>query len=139
MLQERFTRPSVAPGELAESQDEPSLPPLPPESWTSLPEEYVRGILHAQLIPAVESCYEDIADAGLSGVVTLKVAVIGDEEIGGVVDSIEINQEQTTIKGEFIECVRASAYEMEFEPPEAGQSMVEFEFSLEFHADDEKD
>jgi hypothetical protein len=139
VLQERFLRPSAAPDELVRSQDEPSLPPLPPESWTSLPEEYVGGIIRDQLIPAAESCYEDIAEAGASGALTLKVGVIGDEEIGGIVNSIEINQKQTSIQGDLIECVQLAAYEMEFEPPEAGQSLIEFEFSLEFSDEDTKD
>jgi len=138
MLQERFPSPSAAPDELAGSQDDPSLPPLPPESWTSLPEEYIGGIVRDQLIPAAESCYEDIAEAGVSGALTLKVGVIGDEEIGGIVNSIEINQEQTSIQGELIDCVRLAAYEMEFEPPEEGQSLIEFEFSLEFSDEDKK-
>lgn len=139
MLQFRFRRPPAAPDEQAGAPDEPSLPPLPPESWTSLPEEYIGEIVRDQLIPAAESCYEDIAEAGLRGALTLKVGVIGDEEIGGIIDSIEINQENTSIQGEIIDCVQLAAYEMEFEPPEEGQSLVEFEFSLEFSDDDKKD
>ncbi|KIG14229.1 hypothetical protein DB30_06978 [Enhygromyxa salina] len=135
-LQHRYGRPT-AKHEAVEPPAQPPAAPLPPTSWSSLPDEYARGIIQDQLIPAAESCYEDIAAKGAGGALTLSVAVIGDEELGGVIDRIDVNPEKTSIEGDLTECVRQSAYDMEFEPPEQGQGVVEFEFTIEF-SDDEK-
>lgn len=137
MLQKRFGRASAR-DELTQESGAPAISPLPPESWTSLPEDYISGIIREQLIPVAEGCYEDLAEAGARGALTLKVVVIGDEEIGGVIDSIEVNPKKTSLEGELIDCVYFAAYEMEFDPPEDGQSVAEFEFSLNFSDEDKK-
>lgn len=115
---------------------DPAKPIVPPSSWTSLPEEYVAGILREQLIPVAQSCYEDLAGKGTNGALTLSVAVIGDSEVGGVIDRIDVKDADDAIDAELSECVRQSAYAMEFDPPEEGQGVQEFDFTLRF-SDDE--
>lgn len=111
-------------------EHDPSV--VPPASWSSLPEEYVEGILREQLIPVAESCHRDIAPSGTSGTQTLSVAVLGDPEVGGVIDRVDVDHSATSIEGELTECVRQAAYDMQFDPPEEGQGVQEFNFSIEF-------
>jgi hypothetical protein len=144
-LQQKYGRTSAesdAAEAVADEQERPgsslrrSAAEIPPASWSSLPEEYVMGILREQLIPVAKSCYEDVAPKGTKGKLTLSVAVIGDADIGGVIDRIDVNHTATSIEGELTECVRQAAYDMEFEPPEAGQGVQAFDFSIEFSVHD---
>ena len=95
--------------------------------------------LQAQLIPAAKSCYEDLAPAGTAGMLSFAVVVLGDEDIGGVIDEVELEAEHSSIEGELSECVRQAAYALELDPPASGRGVEEFEFSLEFRDDDNTD
>jgi hypothetical protein len=119
--------------------DQPELdaePVLPPASWSSLPEDYVRGILEDQLMPLAEACYEDLGSAEPEATVTLSLAVVGDAELGGVIDSIEVNAAESSTEGELSECLRQAAYELRFDPPDQGQGVEELEFTVDFSAQD---
>ena len=143
-LQSRFGRPTpeadrdpTRPGSALEAEPDASAP-LPEASWTRLPEDYVKEILQAQLIPAAKSCYEDLAP-GSSGMLSFAVVVLGDEDIGGVIDEVELEAEHSSIEGELSECVRQAAYALELDPPASGRGVEEFEFSLEFRDDADTD
>ncbi|MBC8068608.1 MAG: hypothetical protein IAG13_09775, partial [Deltaproteobacteria bacterium] len=116
----------------AAREPDPTPPAAPAASWDSLPEEYVGKIIRDQLLPVAEACYEDIADKGTKGALTLSVAVLADEELGGVIDRVYIARDGTTLEGELTECVRQAAYDMQFDPPEQGQGGKEFDVTLDF-------
>lgn len=136
-LQHKYGRTPTSDYEAEAPSGENEQPVVPPASWSSLPEEYVAGILQEQLIPAAEGCYQDLAASGESGALTLSVAVIGDSEVGGVIDQVSVNSAETSIKGELNDCVRHAAYNMEFDPPEEGQGVQEFDFTIEFSDDED--
>lgn len=105
-----------------------------PAPESSLPEEYVASILREQLMPLAQLCYEDIA-LGSSGTAKFSVALIGDAEVGGIVDWIDVNDVDKAIQGDLVECVRQSAYAMKFDPPADGQGVTEVDFSIRFSSE----
>jgi len=125
-LQQKFGRSS------APRAGEQEPPVEPPPSWSSLPESYVVGIVREQLIPVAQSCYEDLLTDDLGGEMSLSVSVIGDAEVGGVVDRVDITDADASVQGDLTECVRQAAYDMEFDPPEHGQGVGEFSLSIRF-------
>jgi hypothetical protein len=142
LLQRKYGRTpdSTAPPD-GDTEPEPLADPqqpteLSPSAW-SLPEEYVQGVLEDQLIPAAKSCYEDIAPPGTSGELTFSVAVIGDPELGGIIDEVSLKADESSIEGELSECIRQASYALEFDPPESGRGVEEFDFTMRFDSDEE--
>jgi hypothetical protein len=100
---------------------------------------YLRERVKSDLVPAVLDCYTSALaiDPKLAGKVALQFAVIGDPEIGGVVEYAEILEAESTLVSPFLsECVRESTLAMTFDaPPEGGR--FELNYPIEFSADDE--
>jgi hypothetical protein len=100
--------------------------------------KYLRERVQEDLLPPVVDCYSAAlaADPKLSGTLALQFAVIGDPEIGGVVEYAEVIAEESTLISEFMaECVRESTLAMTFEaPPEGGR--FELDYPLVFEPDD---
>ncbi|MFO7565734.1 MAG: hypothetical protein R6X02_24035 [Enhygromyxa sp.] len=129
-LQHKLGRPSDTQAGEREQPAEPS------PSWSVLPEEYVAGIVREQLIPLARACYEDIAPRGTEGGMTVGVVVLGDAEIGGVIERVDITDADPSIEGDMTECIRQAAYDLEFDPPEEGQGAQEFQMSLRFSSEE---
>lgn len=103
----------AAPGSAAPTESEAAkLPEIKPE--------YVREAIREQLMPIALECYNTALrqDPKLGGQITVKFTIIGEEEIGGVVESAEIDGEETTLDSEFLrECMRESVMAVTFDPP----------------------
>ena len=102
-------------------------------------QKYLREQVKADLLPPVLDCYSSALaiDPTLSGTLALEFAVIGDPEIGGVVEYAEVDTEQSTLVSEFMaECVRESTMAMSFDaPPEGGRFALHY--PLVFEPDDD--
>jgi hypothetical protein len=104
-----------------------------------LDENYVRSILTDSLISIAKECYADAArqDPDLAGMLTLRTNLAGDSEVGGVVEQVEIVEvESSLVHVELTDCVRESAYVIEFPPPEAGVGNAEVSFTIDFHPEE---
>jgi hypothetical protein len=120
----------AAPGSAAPSESAAALLP-------SLDRQYVQSAIREQLVPVAIDCYETALeqDSKLSGKVVLNFTIIGDEEVGGVVEAAEVNDE-TTLDSEFVrECMRESVMAVTFEPPSDG-GRVEVTYPFEFSPGD---
>lgn len=100
--------------------------------------EYLRERVRDDLLPPLLDCYNSAltVDPELAGTLVLQFAVIGDPEIGGVVEYAEIIAGESTLISEFMsECLRESAMAMTFDaPPEGGR--FELHYPIEFEPDD---
>jgi len=113
--------------------------PAPTESEAAkLPEikpEYVREAIREQLMPIALECYNTALrqNPELGGQITVKFTIIGEDEIGGVVESAEIDDEETTLDSEFLrECMRESVMAVTFDPPpNSGRVDVTYPFMFE--------
>ena len=118
----------AGPGSAAPSESEAAkLPELKPE--------YVREAIREQLMPIALECYNTALrqDPELAGQITVKFTIVGEEEIGGVVESAEIDGEETTLDSEFLgECMRESVMAVTFDPPpNSGRVDVTYPFMFE--------
>jgi hypothetical protein len=110
--------------------------PAPDDAPTPvLDKEYIREAIREQLVPVIHDCYnQELAVAPeLAGKVVLEFSILGDEEVGGVVDEVRVDEAESTLDSAAVrECMRESMYAVEFPPPPAGGTvMVTYPFVLE--------
>ena len=115
---------STSPGE---SPALPAMPELP------LSKEYIQQQMR-ELVPLVTECYTEAqkADNTLAGKLYVKILIGGEPSIGGLVESSEVDPEQSTItQPGLIECVRETMYGLELvAPAEGGRMKIHYEFKF---------
>lgn len=118
------------PGSAAPSSSAASLLP-------TLDRNYVRESIREQLVPVAQDCYNTVLtqqDSEAGGKLIMKFTIIGDEEIGGVVEEATIDPE-STLKNEFMqECLRESLMAVTFDAPPGG-GRVEVTYPITFSPD----
>lgn len=83
---------------------------------------YLARVLGQDLIPLVDECHE-LARAGnpdLAGMLVFDVEILGDEDIGGVIDSLEPGETNEVTDPAMLECVRESLLSTTLPPPTQG-------------------
>ncbi|MFV8749629.1 AgmX/PglI C-terminal domain-containing protein [Nannocystaceae bacterium ST9] len=112
--------------------DEGELADEPPP----LDADYIRERIREDLLPVAVECYESalVDNPELAGELVVNFAILGDPEVGGVVDEVEVGDE-STLASEFVrECVRESMMAVNFDaPPEGGR--VDVTYPLAFAPD----
>lgn len=100
--------------------------------------DYVRDVVRDDYIPLAKQCYEATLakNAKLSGRIEMSFTVVGDEKVGGVVDSAEFDDETSTIiDASFRTCLRESMLSVTFDAPPGGRLSVKY--PIDFSPDDE--
>ncbi len=103
-----------------------------------LDKEYIRDRVK-EIVPLVAECYEmSLADEPtLAGTVVVHFVMAGEPEVGGVVESSEIDAERSTLSRPALdECIRETMYALEFDPPEDG-GRVEVRYPFKFRSEPE--
>jgi hypothetical protein len=117
----------AAPGSAAPSEQEAAQLP-------TLDREYVREAIKEQLVPVAVDCYNTALqqDPKLGGKLVMNFTIIGVEEVGGVVEEADIDEE-STLDSEFVrECLRESLMTVTFEPPpDGGRVTVTYPLTFE--------
>lgn len=83
---------------------------------------YLMKVMNEELIPLVDECYE-LARAGkpeLAGMMVLDVQILGDEDLGGVVDSVAPANINEVDDPTMNECVRESLLSITLPAPPSG-------------------
>lgn len=82
--------------------------------------ESLVAALHEDFIPLADECYASALERNpnLKGMLDINFEVIADEDIGGLVDSFEVGNENKVHDDELIECMRETALSTLFPPPE---------------------
>ena len=97
----------------------PAITPLVDRSGNHA---YLARVLSEELLPLVDEC-EQLARAkqpGLAGLLNLNVEILGDEELGGVIDSLETAADNEVADPGLIECVRESLLATVLPAPDQG-------------------
>ncbi|MCA9637528.1 MAG: hypothetical protein KC420_15985, partial [Myxococcales bacterium] len=80
---------------------------------------YLLEVMNAELMPLIDECYElaKVDAPELAGLIALDVEVVGDEEIGGVVEAVAVSDQSELANAELVECARESLYATTLPPP----------------------
>lgn len=110
--------------------DEPS----DPEAVGELPKEYIRERVREDLIPLALECYSSALedDEELAGKLVFQFRIVGEPDVGGIVEDAQLGPESDIAHPELVECMRESVMSMSFDPPQNGGAMdvtYPFEFS----------
>lgn len=127
-LRESLGAVAARPSDPASAADEPKDPP-------TLDKEYIRERIIEDLLPVAVECYSSVLaeqpDAG--GKIVMRFAILGDPDVGGVVDEATVDPLQSDFDNAFLrECMTQSLMAVNFDaPPEGGRMEVTYPFVFE--------
>lgn len=102
-------------------EDRPTAAPAASDA-PALDRKYLQDRIREDFAPLARSCYEDalVRVPRLAGKVVLDFTIVGDEAVGGVVESAELGDGGTLHDAEFGNCIRESLLSVTFKAPEHG-------------------
>jgi hypothetical protein len=119
----------------AEEPEEPSALPngLRTRIEGNLDKEYIREAVRKDLIPLAHDCYSSVlaTDPKFTGTLVLEFDIMGDEDVGGIVDGVVPGEGTDVANPEFIECMSESMMTVMFPPP-VGGGVVHVSYPLLF-------
>ena len=88
----------------------------------TLDKAYIQKRIRQDFVPLAKECYEAALerDAKLGGKLVFSFVIVGDEDVGGIVESAEIDPSSTLVEKELVYCMRESLLSLSFEPPKHG-------------------
>ncbi len=98
-----------------------------------LDKKYIQERLREDFKPPAKECYEAALerDKSLAGKMVIEFTIVGDESVGGTVDSATLPDESTLVESDLSMRVRQSLLSMSFAPPEnGGMTTVRIPFFL---------
>lgn len=83
---------------------------------------YLTRVLSQDLMPLVDECHALVREAhpDLAGMLVLDLELLGDEDIGGVINTLEPGKGNEIAEPALLECVRESLLATTLPPPEQG-------------------
>ena len=91
-------------------------------------------VMNEDLMPLVDECYALARETQpeLTGLLVLDVEMIGDEDIGGVVESAGLGKDSELVDPSLVECVQESLLSVTLPPPpEGGKDSIQLQMRLE--------
>lgn len=91
-------------------------------------------VMNEDLMPLVDECYALASETQpeLTGLLVLNVEMIGDEDIGGVVESVVLGPESELVDPALVECAQESLLSVTLPPPpEGGKDAISLQMRLE--------
>jgi hypothetical protein len=94
---------------------------------------YVQTTIRQQFIPLAVSCYEQLLERmpQARGKVVLELTIVGDSDVGGVVDDVQLGEGTTLEDEELSTCVSESLYSTVFDAPPEGEDSVTVSYPIE--------
>ncbi len=114
--------------------------PRPELEVGNMEKEYIRERVR-EIVPLVKECYEMALERRptLSGKLVVRFTLAGEPEIGGIVESSEIDAERSTITDPGMsECLSETMYALEFDPPSNG-GRIEVAYPFNFRTTDDEE
>jgi hypothetical protein len=98
-----------------------------------LPKEYLRRRVREDLIPLAQECYDSELedDEALAGKLVFQFRIVGEPDVGGIVEDAQLAPESDIQHAELVECMSESLMSMSFDPPENG-GVMEVTYPFEF-------
>ncbi len=121
-------------GNPAVAEEAPGAPPLLDRTGNHA---YLTRVLSEQLMPLAEECYElaRVKQPELGGELVLEFAILGDEDVGGVIDSVAPGPRNEIVDPGLLECISESLLATSLPPPEQG-GRDEVSLNMRFAPDD---
>lgn len=84
--------------------------------------EYLVKVMNEELIPLADECYAMAREKNpeLGGMMAVDVELVGDEDVGGVVEEVKTSQVNEINDAGLLECVRESLMAVTLPPPAEG-------------------
>jgi hypothetical protein len=107
-----------------------------PAEQGTLDRDYIKARIQEDLVPIAKECYESALedDPKLGGKLVMKFAIVGDEEVGGVVEEADVDATSDIKHPDLLECMKESMLALSFAPPEGG-GRVEVTYPFTFASD----
>lgn len=99
----------------------------------TLDKDYIRARIQEDLVPIAKECYESALEdePKLGGKLIMKFAIVGDEDVGGVVEEADVDPTSDITHADLLECMKESMLALSFPPPEGGgRVLVTYPFSF---------
>jgi hypothetical protein len=115
-------------------------PPDPPgEGGGGIEPKYIQEHVRSQFFGPALDCYTRAQEQGRlpkpHGTVVFYFTIVGDEKVGGIVESVDVLNESTLRDPEMIDCMRQSFLSVTFPPPKGG-GWVTVKYPIELSPDD---
>ena len=108
--------------------------PMPERADGHIDPDYLRQRVKEDFLPMAKACYNELLarDPKAAGKIVVKMKIVGDEKVGGIVEDATIDRDAGTMPDEKLEtCFRESMMSMAFAPPPHGGSVtVIYPFTL---------
>ena len=94
---------------------------------------YLLKVMNEELMPLADECYALARNENpeLEGLLVLDIDIIGDEEIGGLVETVEPGEANELVDPILLECMRESLFATELpEPQESGRDAISLSMPL---------
>lgn len=111
------------------------IPPMPESPDGGIDPQYIREVVRRDLAPLIKDCYEEMLsrkDAG--GRLVMSFKIVGDENIGGIVEEADVEAEGGLADEQLVTCIRESTLSIAFRPP-PGDGWVTVKYPIELHPD----
>jgi len=116
----------------------------PPASDEDLPRghydtEYIRQNFREMMFPILKQCYDAALkqQPTLRGKLVLNFRIVGDPDVGGVVDDASIADDSTLKDSEMETCARESLLALTFDKPPSGGGVVTVRYPIAFAPGDD--
>ena len=104
----------------------PDSVPDPPGEGGKLEPSAIQDRVRNDFFGVARQCYADALkkEPGLKGEIVLHFVIVGNANIGGIVESVDVLNRSTLRDPEMIDCMRDQFLSVTFPPPEGGGSVV---------------
>jgi hypothetical protein len=101
--------------------------------------EYIRTNFREDMFPLLHSCYQDALrrKPQLAGKLILDFTIVGDKDVGGVIDDADINDDSDLKDDQMETCVRESLMTLTFDKPPSGGGYVTVKYPILFSPGDD--
>jgi hypothetical protein len=94
---------------------------------------YLLKVMNEELMPLADECYALARDTNpeLEGLLVLDIDIIGDEEIGGVIEAVRPGEANELVDPNLLECMRESLFATTLpQPEESGRDAISLSMPL---------
>jgi hypothetical protein len=100
---------------------------------------YIQQHFRAEMFPLLKQCYESALkrQPALGGKLVLSFAIVGDPQVGGIVEDADFAEESDLKDAEMETCVRESLMTLTFDKPPEGGGKVTVKYPILFAPGDE--
>ncbi len=139
-MSERGSKASEVDGERSAPERSPEQKAAPGDGLTDRSDGSLTGLLkdfNDDVMPLADECYQQALerDPELAGGLNMQFQIIGDEEVGGLVESVDLLEDSDIQDAEMIECMRETLLSTIFPAPD-GSGSTGVELSLRFAPDE---